>query len=271
MGFCFELRRRRRNSFWQIDLRELIAIVAAAAVVLSIVTTSIRQLKREADAREMLVEPQACRCRFVDIAPAWLRKLSDNSRFLQVSVNGLKPVPLGWRVCEVEFNDGYLVWYKSGEDYSKYLNDFPYLTTLNHWQGGRLSLQIVANAPTENIRRMVLAPHSFTSVKDYRFLKRFRNLEVLHLSGIDLEKVDFEFPILPKLTEIYIDDEHLTSRALQWLRDQPSLKTVTISSLASRHLSRKPLARNQTGTPRKEHQRPTRKSALSIRELCEQL
>jgi hypothetical protein len=48
--------------------------------------------------------------------------------------------------------------------------------------------------------------------KDYRFLGRFSNLEVLCLRDIDLDKVRFEFPVLPKLVEICIDDNRVTPR-----------------------------------------------------------
>ena len=82
VGFLVEHRRRKRNSFWQVSLPELLGIFVAVAVIVTLVTESFQQIQREAKARQLLVEPQACSFEFVDAAPAWLRKLTDNSRFL---------------------------------------------------------------------------------------------------------------------------------------------------------------------------------------------
>ena len=82
VGFLVERRRRKRNSFWQVSLPELLGIFVAVAVIVTLVTESFQQIQREAKARQLLVEPQACSFEFVDAAPAWLRKLTDNSRFL---------------------------------------------------------------------------------------------------------------------------------------------------------------------------------------------
>lgn len=238
VGYWFERRRRARASFWQISIRETIAMVVGVAVSLTVATESVRQLKREAKARATLLEPAACRCKCVDIAPAWLRKLTDNSRFLQVSVEERPSAPLGWRVREVQFADGVMAWYKNPQSYSQCLEDFPYMTTLDHWQANRLSLQIVADAPAENIRRMSLFPTYSSKEMDYRFLGRFRNLEFLCLRDIDLETVRFEFPVLPKLNEIMIDNDRATPRVLAWLREQPQLKIVKLWSAFTIHESR---------------------------------
>ena len=98
------------------------------------------------------------------------------------------------------------------------------METLDHWNSGTESLKLVANAPAENIRHMSLSPAYSVSDKDYRFLGRFRNLEVLCLRDIDLGKVRFDFPVLPNLVEIMIDENRVTTRVLEWLRQQPRLK-----------------------------------------------
>ena len=64
-------------------------------------------------------------------------------------------------------------------------------------------------------------------------LGRFSNLEMLCLRDIDLDKVRFEFPVLPKLVEICIDDNRVTPRVLEWLRQQPRLKRVKLWSAFS--------------------------------------
>ena len=92
-------------------------------------------------------------------------------------------------------------------------------------------------APAENIQRMSLFPAYSVSDKDYRFLGRFSNLEVLCLRDIDLDKVRFEFPVLPKLVEICIDDNRVTPRVLEWLRQQPRLKRVKLWSVFSPTIS----------------------------------
>jgi hypothetical protein len=233
VGFFVEHRRRKRNSFWQLSIPELLGILTAFAVIATLVTESVRQIQREAKARELLVEPQACSFEFVDAAPVWLRKLTDNSRFLQVRVAGTEPVPLGWRVRTVHFADQGLGWFKNPAECSKCLESFPYMTTLDHWNSGSDSLALVADAPAENIRCMSLFPAYSVIDKDYRFLGRFRNLEVLCLRDIDLGKVRFEFPVLPKLVEICIDDNRVTPRVLEWLRQQPRLKRVKLWSAFS--------------------------------------
>jgi len=233
VGFFVEHRRRKRNSFWQLSIPELLGFLAAVAVIVTLVTESVRQIQREAKARELLVEPQASRFEFIDAAPEWLRKLTDNSRFLQVRVAGTEPVPLGWRVRTVHFADQGLGWFKNPAECSKCLESFPYMTTLDHWNSGSDSLALVADAPAENIRRMSLFPAYSVIAKDYRFLGRFRNLEVLCLRDIDLGKVLFEFPVLPKLVEICIDDNRVTPRVLEWLRQQPRLKRVKLWSAFS--------------------------------------
>ena len=119
VGFLVEHRRRKRNSFWQVSLPELLGIFVAVAVIVTLVTESFQQIQREAKARQLLVEPQACSFEFVDAAPAWLRKLTDNSRFLQVRVSGTEPVPLGWRVREVQFADQGLGWFKNPAECAK--------------------------------------------------------------------------------------------------------------------------------------------------------
>ncbi|MCF7961087.1 MAG: hypothetical protein K9M08_10115 [Pirellula sp.] len=208
-------------------------LILGGAVIVTSVTESVRQIQREAKARELLVEPQASRFEFIDAVPAWLRKLSDNSRFLQLRVVGTEPVPLGWRVRTVHFADQGLGWVKNPTDCTKCLESFPYLTTLDHWNSGSQSLKLVADAPAENIRRMSLFPAYSVSDKDYRFLGLFRNLEVLCLRDIDLGTVRFEFPVLPKLVEICIDDNRVTPRVLEWLRQQPRLKRVKLWSAFS--------------------------------------
>ena len=80
---------------------------------------------------------------------------------------------------------------------------------------------------------MSLFPAYSVSDKDYRFLGRFSNLEVLCLRDIDLDKVRFEFPVLPKLVEVCIDDHRVTPRVLEWLRQQPRLKRVKLWSAFS--------------------------------------
>ncbi len=233
VGFLVEHRRRKRNSFWQVSLPELLGLFVAVAVIVTLVTESVKQIQREAKARELLVEPQASRFEFIDAAPAWLRKLTDNSRFLQVRVAGTEPVPLGWRVREVQFADQGLGWFKNPAECAKCLESFSYMTTLDHWNSGSDSLKLVADAPAENIRRMSLFPAYSVSDRDYRFLGRFRNLEVLCLRDIDLGKVRFDFPVLPKLVEICIDENRVTPRVLEWLRQQPRLKTVKLWSAFS--------------------------------------
>ena len=233
VGFLVEHRRRKRNSLWQLSLPELLGIFVAVAVIVTSVTESVRQIQREAKARQLLVEPQASRFEFIDAAPAWLRKLTDNSRFLQVRVAGTEPVPLGWRVRTVHFADQGLGWVKNPTDCTKCLESLPYLTTLDHWNSGSDSLALVADAPAENIRRMSLFPAYSVSDNDYRFLGRFCNLEVLCLRDIDLGTVRFEFPVLPKLVEICINDNRVTPRVLEWLRQQPRLKRVKLWSAFS--------------------------------------
>ena len=233
VGIFFERRRRKRASFWQLSIPELLLTFVTVAVTVGLVTESVRQIHREAKARELLVEPQACRFKFVDAAPAWLRKLTDNSRFLQVRVAGTEPVPLGWRVRKVEFADQGLSWFKDPAKCVECLKSFPYMTTLDHWQSGSSSLAIVAKAPADNVRSMSLFPGYSVTDKDYRFLGRFRNLEVLCLRDIDLEKARFEFPVLPKLVEICIDENRVTPRVLEWLGHQPQLKLVKLWSAFS--------------------------------------
>ena len=107
------------------------------------------------------------------------------------------------------------------------------MTTLDHWNSGSESLAIVANAPAENVRLMSLFPAYSVIDKDYRFLGRFSNLEVLCLRDIDISRVRFEFPVLPKLVEICIDDNRVTPRVLDWLRQQPQLKRIKLWSAFS--------------------------------------
>jgi hypothetical protein len=82
---------------------------------------------------------------------------------------------------------------------------------------------------------MSLFPGYSVTDKDYRFLGRFRNLEVLCLRDIDLEKARFEFPVLPKLVEICIDENRVTPRVLEWLGQQPQLKLVKLWSAFSKN------------------------------------
>jgi hypothetical protein len=107
------------------------------------------------------------------------------------------------------------------------------MTTLDHWGSGSDSLALVADAPAENIRRMSLFPAYSVIDKDYRFLGRFSNLEVLCLRDIDISRVRFEFPVLPKLVEICIDVNRVTPRVLDWLRQQPQLKRIKLWSAFS--------------------------------------
>ena len=107
------------------------------------------------------------------------------------------------------------------------------MTTLDHWGSGSQSLKLVADAPAENIRRMSLFPAYSVIDKDYRFLGRFSNLEVLCLRDIDISRVRFEFPVLPKLVEICIDVNRVTPRVLDWLRQQPQLKRIKLWSAFS--------------------------------------
>ena len=107
------------------------------------------------------------------------------------------------------------------------------MTTLDHWGSGSDSLALVADAPAENIRRMSLFPAYSVIDKDYRFLGRFSNLEVLCLRDIDISRVRFEFPVLPKLVEICIDVIRVTPRVLDWLRHQPQLKRIKLWSAFS--------------------------------------
>jgi hypothetical protein len=107
------------------------------------------------------------------------------------------------------------------------------MTTLDHWGSGSQSLKLVADAPAESIRRMSLFPAYSVIDKDYRFLGRFSNLEVLCLRDIDISRVRFEFPVLPKLVEICIDVNRVTPRVLDWLRQQPQLKRIKLWSAFS--------------------------------------
>jgi hypothetical protein len=107
------------------------------------------------------------------------------------------------------------------------------MTTLDHWNSGSESLAIVANAPAENVRHMSLFPAYSVTDKDYRFLGRFRNLEMLCLRDIDISRVRFEFPVLPKLVEICIDDNRVAPRVLDWLSQRPQLKRIKLWSAFS--------------------------------------
>jgi hypothetical protein len=224
VGGLAEYRRRRRNAFWQISLRETIASMVVFAVVLIVGVGAFRQVQREARARATLMDPLATKFKIRDVAPNWLRKLTDNSRFLQVPIDGHGQIPLGWRVYGVEFHDfGNLLREDPGACI-KSLSDFSHLNSLGHWQSGPVSLKFFADAPTQQIRRIDLFGTQFCS--DYRFLGRFQNLEKLCLIGIDLQKVKFEYPVLAKLEEISMDDRLISPRTIEWLRAQPGLRRI---------------------------------------------
>ena len=53
---------------------------------------------------------------------------------------------------------------------------------------------------------------------------------MLCLRDIDLGKVRFDFPVLPNLVEICTDENRVTPRVLEWLRQQPRLQTVKLWS-----------------------------------------
>jgi hypothetical protein len=223
-GILAEYRRRRRSRFWQISIRETIAAMALFAAVLIAGIGSYRQIQLEARARATLLEPLASKCKIHDVSPNWLRKLTDNSRFLEVAVKGHGQIPLGWRVREIEFRDPGNLLREDPEACVNSLRDFSHLDTLKHWQSGPISLKLFAEAPSERIQRMDLFGTQFC--RQYRFLGRFQNLNTLCLRGIDLEKVQFEFPVLANLAEINIDDQYLSPRVLEWMRTQPLLKLV---------------------------------------------
>jgi hypothetical protein len=224
IGFLSEYRRRRRISFWQFSLRETIAAMVIFAALLIVGVGAYRQVQREARARATLMEPLATKFTIRDVAPNWLRKLTDNSRLLQVPVQGLGEIPLGWRVHGIEFHDMGNLLREDPAACIQCLNDFSHLESLGHWQSGPVSLKFFTDAPAHKIRRMDLFGTHFC--RDYRFLGRFQNLEALCLRGIDLQKVKFEYPVLANLEEISIDDALLSPRTIEWLRGQPRLRRI---------------------------------------------
>lgn len=224
VGFLAEHRRRRRNTFWQISLRETIAAMVIFAAVLIVVVGAYRQVQREARGRATLMEPLATKFAMRDVTPNWLRKLTDNSRLLHVPVQGHGEIPLGWRAYGIEFRDPGNLLREDPEACIQSLSNFSHLESLGHWQSGPVSLKFFADAPTQKIRRMDLFGTQFC--RDYRFLGRFQNLEELCLRGIDLQKVKFEYPVLANLEEISIDDALLSPRTIEWLRAQPRLRRI---------------------------------------------
>jgi hypothetical protein len=77
---------------------------------------------------------------------------------------------------------------------------------------------------------MSLFPAYSLTKRDDRFRGRIKNLEVLCLRDIDPNNVGFEFPVLPKLVEICVDENRVTQRVLEWLSQQPELKRVKLWS-----------------------------------------
>lgn len=229
-GFLLEMRRRRGRSFFQFTIFEIGLVVVLLGGIAALYQSSVSQVRREMNQRKTMLEGVAVRLKFKDLTPLWLRKLSDNSRWIQTLLSeedsrsgNAVSAPVGLRLVEVNFFNS-MATIKDPEAYARNLDAFSNLDHVMHWGSNSNSIKVLDHMKTKNVKRLQLLPYL---VDDYRCIGRFQDVEYLCLRSIELDKVKFDYPVLPKLKWVQIDGYYLNDEIYQWLRGQPSLEVFS--------------------------------------------
>ena len=98
--------------------------------------------------------------------------------------------------------------------------------TVRAWAPGKWGLEIQKYFPTERIRYIEFQP---LGNRDFACLKGFQNLERLSIRLLRMDKTNFDYPVLPKLSTIELYTFNLDNpKVIQWLKQLPSLKKIQL-------------------------------------------
>jgi hypothetical protein len=246
VGGLVEWRRRRRKSFLQFSLSELLLAMSVTGLVVAAYRSAVQQVQREAATRNVAMEGLLMDFPSRDLSPGWLVRLTDNSRYLQAKLDSGVSVPIGWRVVEIKIRDQGLSYQgqPSPLELSKSLEELRSVNEISHWPGGPVTLKILNHYPPERIKKLSFFP---TRCTDFRCVSRFTNVESLTFRRMDLDAVKFDFPLLPKLQKFGLDDYRFSDRTIEWLKTLPELKEVSPWSVGE--LDKELIAKLQRSLP----------------------
>lgn len=227
-----EVRMRRRSDF-QFKLVEVGILLAficfAIAWCKSISDETRRQELALAELRKSVL---GFRAKCEDHSPIWVSRILNNNQFLRVKPlsSARHSVPIGSRATEIDFGSGQLFFAKenqmSPKMFGNELTKLAQVDTVRAWAPGKWGLEIQKYFPTERIRYIEFQP---LGNRDFACLKGFQNLERLSIRLLRMDKTNFDYPVLPKLSTIELYTFNLDNpKVIQWLKQLPSLKKIQL-------------------------------------------
>ena len=233
-GFICEFRRRRRNSFWQFRIVDLLMLIAAVGIGLGWWQSVEVRSSAVAKAVDSFQLREVGSVGLHANSPLWLKRITDfRISFLRKHPRSADwpNVPLFPRItyagCRNQHADGTSV-------------SDPHLTAeeLNLMRPRRVEIRFLdRNAVTmfellnpgyvKHIR-VWIEPNLPHHCNDLSFLSRFKNLTALEIKCDQLASAEFGFPIFSQLTFLELNG-HFDEQTINWVNRLPKLVTLGVS------------------------------------------